>query len=84
MSGEFTPVMEQIVAAACRDSRPETELAPQHRCLSPSDFGFHNALLRGRPGVPGARDWVFLDFEYFGWDDPAKTVPIFCSTRAWI
>lgn len=34
--------------------------------LSPSDFGFHNALRR-----PSGR-LVFLDFEYFGWDDPAK------------
>jgi hypothetical protein len=38
------------------------------RTLSPSDFGFHNALR----GVDG-RLW-FLDFEYFGWDDPAKTL----------
>lgn len=37
----------------------------QH-CLSPSDFGFHNALR-----VPGSRI-RFLDFEYAGWDDPAK------------
>lgn len=36
------------------------------RTLSPSDFGFHNALRR-RDG-----SLVFLDFEYFGWDDPAK------------
>jgi len=35
------------------------------RTLSPSDFGFHNALR--------AQDrMVFIDFEYFGWDDPAK------------
>lgn len=36
------------------------------RTLSPSDFGFHNALLQ-RDGT-----LAFLDFEYFGWDDPAK------------
>lgn len=36
------------------------------RSLSPSDFGFHNALLRGDGRL------VFLDFEYFGWDDPVK------------
>jgi hypothetical protein len=34
--------------------------------LSPSDFGFHNAIRR-----PSGK-LVFLDFEYFGWDDPAK------------
>jgi hypothetical protein len=38
------------------------------RTLSPSDFGFHNALRR-----PDG-DLVFLDFEYFGWDDPVKLV----------
>jgi len=36
--------------------------------LSPSDFGFHNALRRPNGEV------VFLDFEYFGWDDPTKLV----------
>jgi hypothetical protein len=38
------------------------------RILSPGDFGFHNAL-RGEDGKI-----VFFDFEYSGWDDPAKTV----------
>ncbi|MGR4865478.1 phosphotransferase [Caulobacter sp. LARHSG274] len=34
-------------------------------CLSPSDFGFHNALVEnGRV--------AFVDFEYAGQDDPAK------------
>ena len=43
------------------------------RCLSPSDFGFHNALLT-ETGI------CFLDFEYAGWDDPAKTVcDFFCQ-----
>lgn len=35
------------------------------RIISPSDFGFHNTL------VSGERVY-FLDFEYAGWDDPAK------------
>lgn len=42
-----------------------------HRALhrvSPSDFGFHNALLTDDGRI------VFLDYEYAGWDDPAKTV----------
>ncbi|MFC1516305.1 phosphotransferase [Thermodesulfobacteriota bacterium] len=42
---------------------PESE-----RTLSPSDFGFHNALRR----LDGKL--VFIDFEYFGWDDPAKMI----------
>jgi hypothetical protein len=43
-------------------------LANAHRVLSPSDFGLHNAL-RGQDG-----QLRFVDFEYFGWDDPVKLV----------
>jgi hypothetical protein len=45
---------------------PAADLAPAHRALSPSDFGLHNAL---RPNDGRLR---FIDFEYFGWDDPVK------------
>jgi hypothetical protein len=38
------------------------------RILSPGDFGFHNAMRRDDGRL------VFFDFEYSGWDDPAKTV----------
>lgn len=34
--------------------------------LIPADFGFHNALRRSDGTL------AFLDFEYFGWDDPVK------------
>ncbi|WP_246583543.1 aminoglycoside phosphotransferase family protein [Bradyrhizobium iriomotense] len=47
---------------------PGEDLAPVHRALSPSDFGLHNAL-RGEDGR-----LRFIDFEYFGWDDPVKLV----------
>lgn len=43
------------------------------RSLSPSDFGFHNALLTKEGRV------VFIDFEYAGWDDPVKMVSDFFS-----
>ncbi len=42
-------------------------IAEADRCLSPSDFGFHNALVNGDGSV------YFVDFEYAGWDDPART-----------
>jgi hypothetical protein len=42
------------------------KLAPTDTILSPSDFGFHNALLGGENMIS------FIDFEYAGWDDPAK------------
>jgi hypothetical protein len=59
----FSRVAERVRAAP---GSAATEPLPRDRqTLSPSDFGFHNALRRqGR--------LVFLDFEYFGWDDPVK------------
>ena len=44
----------------------EMELTQNQQILSPSDFGFHNALKNVNGTI------VFLDFEYFGWDDPVK------------
>jgi hypothetical protein len=49
-------------------------LATDQRCLSPSDFGFHNALINGDGHL------TFLDFEYAGSDDPAKlAADFFCQ-----
>jgi len=42
------------------------DLPQQCRTLIPADFGFHNSL-RGAGGL-----LAFVDFEYFGWDDPVK------------
>ena len=36
-------------------------------CISASDFGLHNAIMTER-GI------VFFDFEFAGWDDPAKAI----------
>jgi hypothetical protein len=45
-----------------------------HRCLAPSDFGFHNALITDNGAIK------FIDFEYAGWDDPGKMVAdFFCQ-----
>ena len=46
----------------------QNEIIPKSKLvLSPSDFGFHNALSYND-------DIVWLDFEYFGFDDPAKLI----------
>lgn len=51
-----------------------TALTEPQRCLSPSDFGFHNALLADNGQLR------FFDFEYAGWDDPAKLIcDFFCQ-----
>ena len=49
-------------------------LTKEERILSPSDFGFHNAFLTESGRL------CFFDFEYAGWDDPAKLVcDFFCQ-----
>jgi len=51
-----------------------TELEPAARRVSPSDFGYHNAILEANGRLR------FIDFEYAGWDDPAKMIcDFFCQ-----
>lgn len=51
-----------------------SELSLPERCVSPSDFGFHNTI-RAADGR-----LRFMDFEYSGWDDPAKLIcDFFCQ-----
>ena len=48
------------------------EILPKTKqTLSPSDFGFHNSILRSDGAL------CFLDLEYFGWDDPVKLIADF-------
>ena len=65
------PELDLLAAAAARGLDPAHELLPAERCLSPGDFGFHNALARPSGEI------CFLDFEYAGWDDPAKMIANF-------
>jgi len=68
---EFESAVQVCRKAAGREGLSyEAEIPRDERTLSPSDFGFHNALRR-------RGEIVFVDFEYFGWDDPAKTVSDF-------
>lgn len=46
----------------------DKEIQISDRVISPSDFGFHNCLKKENS------DLVFFDFEYSGWDDPAKVI----------
>jgi hypothetical protein len=55
-----------LLAAASLDFA--VELPQEWQSLVPSDFGFHNSLRRGDGSL------AFVDFEYFGWDDPVKLV----------
>ncbi|MEM9400543.1 MAG: phosphotransferase [Verrucomicrobiota bacterium] len=67
------PLWEQtkdhIQMAALKLGTPQNEkLADTDRCLSAADFGFHNMLID-----TGGRAY-FIDFEYAGWDDPARLI----------
>ena len=52
------------LAAVKRDFA--AELPQERQTLVPSDFGFHNSLRQPDGSL------AFVDFEYFGWDDPVK------------
>jgi hypothetical protein len=71
--GERWSTLRRSVIEECgrRGWDPSEPLDPADRCVSPSDFGFHNALTDADGRV------TFLDFEYAGWDDPAKAVSDF-------
>jgi hypothetical protein len=67
----FRPAFERGIAAAKADMAAagldfEANLPQEWQTLVPSDFGFHNSL-RCQDG-----SLAFVDFEYFGWDDPVK------------
>jgi hypothetical protein len=71
LRGEFRECFDVQRSRLVRGKNPSTPLSPHDRTLSPSDHGFHNALRR-------PEGWVFLDFEYAGWDDPAKMIADTC------
>jgi hypothetical protein len=69
----FMPERDVLVAKAKANMAAAgldfaAELPQEQRSLVPSDFGFHNSLRR----LDGSL--AFVDFEYFGWDDPVKLV----------
>jgi hypothetical protein len=83
------PVWTRLTAEVGAEARRQDlalhrELEIAERCLSPSDFGFHNALMEANGRIR------FIDLEYAGWDDPAKLVcDFFCQPsvpvpRAWL
>ena len=65
---KFTGIKDNILQLTNIDELTE-ELCEEERIISPSDFGFHNVLV-------SSGKVYFLDFEYAGWDDPAK---LFCD-----
>ncbi|MBA4186955.1 MAG: aminoglycoside phosphotransferase family protein [Planctomycetaceae bacterium] len=72
---ELIPIWEEVRSETSDTALSlDKPLEPTARCVSPSDFGFHNTLLEADGRVR------FLDFEYAGWDDPAKLIcDFFCQ-----
>jgi hypothetical protein len=68
---ELEPFWRNLKVAIGRDASAAgidlvRMLDPEQRILSPSDLGFHNVIRRTDGSL------CFHDFEYAGWDDPAK------------
>ncbi|NCW27038.1 MAG: hypothetical protein EBV83_01870 [Verrucomicrobia bacterium] len=77
MKEKVMPAWERILKTANREW-PEKGRGTHKAaaCISPSDFGFHNSLLGDDNRLR------FFDFEYAGWDDPAKmAADFFCQPR---
>lgn len=70
---DFIPLLLMVSASAKRITGEKFVeiLAKAHQVPSPSDFGAHNAISTPEQKV------FFIDFEYFGWDDPVKLVSDF-------
>jgi hypothetical protein len=55
----------EITAHQIASGKLNDAIQPDDCCISPSDFGFHNAI----SSTVGVK---FFDFEFSGWDDPTK------------
>jgi len=66
INGEFERQCRRVLTQS-REQGLVKRLDERFQILSPSDLGFHNCL-------EGERGLIFFDFEYFGWDDPARLV----------
>jgi len=70
LSGEFSAAFARAKDNVGAELRQPVELASGLRRLIPADFGFHNAVRQ-------ADRTRYIDFEYFGWDDPVKVTADF-------
>lgn len=100
---ELMPLFHQIeefIQGSSEGGR--NTLSKEQLIISPSDVGFHNVLAQGSPVISKEIEYrddsrsrfvyhsfYFIDFEYSGLDDPAKTFcdlllnPYTLKTRTW-
>ncbi len=84
LTHQFLPQLEKTLTKT-KSLLTEQQLTLNTPCpekiLSPCDFGFHNALrtlnLHTGNSQTKQEPMIFLDFEYFGIDDPLKTISDF-------
>jgi len=65
---ELIPQWETIKQEACKTALHTINPEEDDLILTPSDLGLHNVL------ASSEGKHYFIDFEYAGWDDPAKTI----------
>jgi hypothetical protein len=80
IQNELTPRWHEIsshihkVSMNTRDTYQP--LSQEMKVLSPSDFGFHNTIMKPDKSL------IFIDFEYAGWDEPVKIIcDLFCQPK---
>jgi len=71
LNEDFDPYFQSLSINVQRKPFFAKSLPRSLQILSPSDFGSHNAI------KVKENQFIFLDFEYFGWDDPVKLVSDF-------
>ena len=74
LNNEFLTSFEYLITRAkvlLSEDLYFKNLKKRELTLSPSDFGFHNVIKQNNNNL------IFLDFEYFGWDDPLKLISDF-------
>ena len=69
----WAEVIYRIDSYKTKKSSLYKTLRSEQKWLSPSDFGFHNAIEENNGHLR------FIDFEYAGWDDPAKLLCDFAN-----
>ncbi len=65
---ELIPKWISIKEELCKADLHSLQPSETDYILTPSDFGLHNVLITPQEHP------IFIDFEYAGWDDPAKTI----------
>mgnify|MGYP001278637665 CR=1 FL=1 len=68
----YEPVYQKVAQIVLDHPYFNTPIKNEFRIINPSDFGLHNALFNKNNEL-----LAFIDFEYAGWDDPAKMISDF-------